>query len=415
MNHLFIVLKLRYIKSFSYFSLKIFFNSFFFFLKVASFSKTFYQLFLNNPIYSPETEIPPTPILDRTSSAISSSEEAKPSETQTAPTGDTKKSWLKGIGLTSSASTASQPNAVPTNQNTTTNKTNKNGFFSGLLFGGDSPQKGKPTTTKSTTTSASTTTRGPQKTSTTENKPHTNSTITKGKVEVKVSKPPPLNTMNKNVSKSNLSHVKSSPSAVFGTHSAIASSASSSSSSSTTTSPNTRPRKNSKPITPVNKEISPKETNKEPSTPPRANPTPAAVNISTITQPPPKPNDVLSTPPRPSHPATVSQTLDGEVVIYYCACLISNIPGTLYITQHYICFIRSVVGLNQRKEIYPLKELNEILTPETDQSTTKLPSKSIKLLFFANHNNHKDVVISPMVIDIKRLRAIILEIRTVFC
>lgn len=50
-----------------------------------------------------------------------------------------------------------------------------------------------------------------------------------------------------------------------------------------------------------------------------------------------------------------------SVVIYYCSCLVSSIPGKIYLTSTHICITSTVITTT--KEIYPLDSMtSEIIT-----------------------------------------------------
>jgi len=152
------------------------------------------------------------------------------------------------------------------------------------------------------------------------------------------------------------------------------------------------------------------------------------------------------------------------VVLYYCSCLISKSPGTIYITPTTICVAsnNSLLTLKQNKEVFPISALHDVLLPAqwvghtgpssgtsttTATSVPMLYSNTLQLVFFKNsgqaHTNAntdtgsssactasaptapmspgaevtascREVLISPMMLDCVKLRHIILEVRTAF-
>lgn len=109
--------------------------------------------------------------------------------------------------------------------------------------------------------------------------------------------------------------------------------------------------------------------------------------------------------------------LSKAVVLYYCASLIANVPGTMYITQQHVCLVSSVLGYYQKTEIFALANLTDIALFSTglaasnsDQndgnaaSVTLLATNALKLTFF---NGLRSITVSPMVVDCARVKTII--------
>jgi hypothetical protein len=69
--------------------------------------------------------------------------------------------------------------------------------------------------------------------------------------------------------------------------------------------------------------------------------------------------------------------ITGEVVLYYCGCINSvGVPGTLYITPHYVAMTSSLLGLASRKQLYFLWDLAEVNIVRIGESTATTPSTS---------------------------------------
>ena len=92
-----------------------------------------------------------------------------------------------------------------------------------------------------------------------------------------------------------------------------------------------------------------------------------------------------------------------DVVLFYCACLISGTPGTLYLTPYLVCFAYGVLGITSSKEAYPLSKLDSVTAPEKN---TVLTSNTLKLQFY---NGSICISIAPVVMECQRLRAILLD------
>eukprot|EP01032_Pedospumella_encystans_P008787 gene8787-10396_t len=82
------------------------------------------------------------------------------------------------------------------------------------------------------------------------------------------------------------------------------------------------------------------------------------------------------------------------IVLYYCSCLVSKMPGTVYITPTTICltYNAGLLTLNKIKEIYPITALHTVYLPNEWQNTTigaanahasgMLDSNALKLVFY---------------------------------
>eukprot|EP01038_Epipyxis_sp_PR26KG_P011781 gene11781-15763_t len=118
-----------------------------------------------------------------------------------------------------------------------------------------------------------------------------------------------------------------------------------------------------------------------------------------------------------------------SIVLYYCACMMSNIPGTVYLTPRYIALISSIlVGLvvTPYKEIFLLSELLEVipLSHEVTQTPSKTiyQSNTLKLVFGGINNEKgtkiiikkKEIFIAPLAVDCLRLRLLLLDVKEQF-
>jgi len=97
-----------------------------------------------------------------------------------------------------------------------------------------------------------------------------------------------------------------------------------------------------------------------------------------------------------------------DVVLFYCACLISGTPGTLYLTPYLVCFAFGVLGITSSKEAYPLTKLDSVGLPEKN---SVLSSNALKLQFY---NGAKSIAVAPVVMECQRLRAILLDAKDCF-
>jgi len=155
-----------------------------------------------------------------------------------------------------------------------------------------------------------------------------------------------------------------------------------------------------------------------------SNPATTSSSSSSVqTKPKPQPLSLPTSSPPASKKKEVKFTLQDQVVFYYCSVLVGTTPGTLYLTTDYLCLISSVLGLNQKKEIYGLADLTDIILPNQTENTVTAPatgtltlaassllnSRTMKLVFF--HIKHKkEIVISPAV-DCVTLRMMVLEVQ----
>lgn len=60
-----------------------------------------------------------------------------------------------------------------------------------------------------------------------------------------------------------------------------------------------------------------------------------------------------------------------SIVLYYFTALVnSSQQGTVYVTAHHLCVVSSLMGFNQRKEVFALSDLTDILLPQQSLQTT---------------------------------------------
>jgi hypothetical protein len=97
-----------------------------------------------------------------------------------------------------------------------------------------------------------------------------------------------------------------------------------------------------------------------------------------------------------------------DVVLFYCACLISGTPGTMYLTPYLVCFAYGVLGITSSKESYPLAKLDSVVLPEKN---TLLTSNALKLQFY---NGATNIFVAPVVMECQRLRAILNDAKDCF-
>jgi hypothetical protein len=65
-----------------------------------------------------------------------------------------------------------------------------------------------------------------------------------------------------------------------------------------------------------------------------------------------------------------------KVVLYYCSCLVNNIPGYLYLTARHLFVSSSILGLNQKKEVYSLHFLVEMILLHNSNNSATTPSNN---------------------------------------
>lgn len=67
-----------------------------------------------------------------------------------------------------------------------------------------------------------------------------------------------------------------------------------------------------------------------------------------------------------------------SVVLYYFTALVNTSQqGTIYLTAHHLCVVSSLMGFNQRKEVFALSDLTDILLPQQSLQTTPGTTTSI--------------------------------------
>ena len=133
--------------------------------------------------------------------------------------------------------------------------------------------------------------------------------------------------------------------------------------------------------------------------------------------------------------------INTNTVLYYCACLVGSMPGTLYLTSTHILLSSStllVFTMQPKKEVFHLTALYRTSLPtsrlkrhptssSSSSSILSSPSASISssaiamlssntltLTFQDEGHRYVDVFISPLVIDCAKLQMIILEVKTTF-
>lgn len=67
---------------------------------------------------------------------------------------------------------------------------------------------------------------------------------------------------------------------------------------------------------------------------------------------------------------TIDETM---VILYYCSCLVNSVPGFLYLTSTHVFVTSSILGLNQKKEVYSLGLLQDLILLN---EVNELPSSS---------------------------------------
>jgi len=148
--------------------------------------------------------------------------------------------------------------------------------------------------------------------------------------------------------------------------------------------------------------------------------------------------------------------IDGDIInrqhtntiLYYCACLIGTMPGTLYLTSTNILFSSSTITLffssilQPKREVFSLSSLHRTSLPisrlkrqqhasldSSNSSNNYSPSSSsistsaiksmlswntLTLTFQEDGSRFVDVFISPLVIDCAKLQMIIMEVKSAF-
>jgi hypothetical protein len=92
-----------------------------------------------------------------------------------------------------------------------------------------------------------------------------------------------------------------------------------------------------------------------------------------------------------------------DVVVYYYSCMVSKMPGTMYLTPYYLAFT-SGWALAQYREMIPIIELDSVnLVPA---NSAFIPSNTIKLTFFGGK---KEIFVTPLAVEASRVRMILMD------
>ena len=89
------------------------------------------------------------------------------------------------------------------------------------------------------------------------------------------------------------------------------------------------------------------------------------------------------------------------IVLYYCACLVTTTPGTLYVTRDYIYIQYGLPLLPQTKTAYPISALDSCL----DDTKANLPT-----VLFSFFKNTCVVSITPLAVDCELLRSLVYSV-----
>jgi len=128
-----------------------------------------------------------------------------------------------------------------------------------------------------------------------------------------------------------------------------------------------------------------------------------------------------------------------NTVLYYCACLVGTMPGTLYLTSTNILISSSTLfSIRPKREVFALTALHRsslpmsrlkrhhggrvdsLSSPSTTTSSitssaiSMLSSNTLTLSFQEDSRRFVDVLISPLVIDCAKLQMIIMEVKSAF-
>jgi len=107
----------------------------------------------------------------------------------------------------------------------------------------------------------------------------------------------------------------------------------------------------------------------------------------------------------PSPPSTVALPLvpkpNEAPILFYCACLVRSLPGTLYLTPSHLCLAYGVPGLHGSRDAIPLRHVNSILAAP----------RSLKVSIYSNT---KEFVITPLLVEAQLLRSVIVETKEHF-
>jgi hypothetical protein len=106
----------------------------------------------------------------------------------------------------------------------------------------------------------------------------------------------------------------------------------------------------------------------------------------------------LALPPPPPPPSALA-SLHDEVVLYYCACMVSytssdvvGSPGFLYVSSHYIGLAsRSVIAVGaKRRDLLRLEDLHDVvISGGLTASSAKTPSKSHTATIVGSSGGHQ--------------------------
>lgn len=122
-----------------------------------------------------------------------------------------------------------------------------------------------------------------------------------------------------------------------------------------------------------------------------------------------------------------------EVVLYCCACLVSTMPGYLYLTPTLLClaaripgvFVRHdsyalyvnlkydivTIGISKVHEAYHLADVHEVTVQSNKGTYSAMAYSLVVSLFKPNDPLHKELYITPAVVDCKILKVILDEAR----
>jgi len=106
------------------------------------------------------------------------------------------------------------------------------------------------------------------------------------------------------------------------------------------------------------------------------------------------------------------------VVFCYGACLVQSTPATIYITPQYVCLSMGFPGFTfTTREIYPISRLSsvKVIVPESRPASSSFSLPQIQppmlnLVFFSGTST-KEIVVIPAVLDCKKLRILLTELK----
>ena len=97
-----------------------------------------------------------------------------------------------------------------------------------------------------------------------------------------------------------------------------------------------------------------------------------------------------------------------DVVLYYCACLVNGMPGTLYVSPQYIGLVSGIPPL-QFRECHLLRDLASV-----EVQTALNGYSNINTLKLVLTDAKKEIYLTTLLVDPNPVRDIILDIVTVF-